>query len=246
MTGAIVLGSGILTMTSREIAELTGKEHGNVMRDIRAMLEAISTDSNLNPCANSSSYTGKDGRQYPQYELDKNTCLTLLLGYDPVARMKVVKRWQELEAAGHALDLSTDEGRLQLIQELSAQQLALVRENKEQAKALAEAAPKAEFVDNYVQASTGSMGFRQVCKLLKVKEPVFRDFLLAEKIMYYLGGALTAHKNHQDAGRFECKTDTSATGHNYVSTKFTPKGVTWVAGEWAKHQARLALAEVAE
>ena len=98
MTGAIVLGSEVLAMTSREIAELTGKEHGNVMRDIRAMLEAISTDSNLNPCANSSSYTGKDGRQYPQYELDKNTCLTLLLGYDPVARMKVVKRWQELEA----------------------------------------------------------------------------------------------------------------------------------------------------
>ena len=88
-----------VTMTSREIAELTGKDHGNVMRDIRAMVDAISTDSNLNPCAKSTTYAGKDGRQYPQYELDKDTCLTLLLGYDAVARMKVVKRWQELEAA---------------------------------------------------------------------------------------------------------------------------------------------------
>jgi Rha family phage regulatory protein len=86
-------------MTSREIAELTGKDHGNVMRDIRAMVDAISTDSNLNPCAKSTTYAGRDGRQYPQYELDKDTCLTLLLGYDAVARMKVVKRWQELEAA---------------------------------------------------------------------------------------------------------------------------------------------------
>jgi Rha family phage regulatory protein len=88
-----------VTMTSREIAELTGKDHGNVMRDIRAMVDAISTDSNLNPCAKSTTYAGRDGRQYPQYELDKDTCLTLLLGYDAVARMKVVKRWQELEAA---------------------------------------------------------------------------------------------------------------------------------------------------
>lgn len=95
---ALVSTVNAVTMTSREIADLTGKDHSNVMRDIRAMVDSISTDSNLNPCAESTTYIGKDGRQYPQYELDKDTCLTLLLGYDAVARMKVVKRWQELEA----------------------------------------------------------------------------------------------------------------------------------------------------
>lgn len=102
MNAIVTLANKNLTMTSREIADLTGKDHGNVMRDIRAMVEAISTDSNLKPCAKSTTYTGKDGRQYHQYELDKDTCLTLLLGYDAVARMKVVKRWQELEAAAAA------------------------------------------------------------------------------------------------------------------------------------------------
>jgi len=86
-------------MTSREIAEITGKQHGNVMRDIRNMVDALGMDSDLNPYSVSTTYKGKDGRDYDQYELDKDTCLTLLLGYDPVARMKVVKRWQELEAA---------------------------------------------------------------------------------------------------------------------------------------------------
>ena len=126
---------------------------------------------------------------------------------------------------------------------LEAGRLALQVEQQEAALALA--APKVEFVDNYVQASTGSLGFRQVCKLLKAKEPAFREFLLAEKIMYYLGGTLTAHQNHLDAGRFEVKTGVANSEHAYSSTKFSAKGVTWVAGEWAKHQARLALAEVA-
>lgn len=85
-----------LTMSSREIAELTGKLHNNVMRDIRAMLESLQ-NSDLNPVCNSVTYTGENGQQYSMYELDKDTTLTLLLGYDAVARMRVVKRWQELE-----------------------------------------------------------------------------------------------------------------------------------------------------
>lgn len=93
-----MISQSFLTMSSREIAELTGKRHSHVMRDIRAMMEVLSMNPDLDSCAKPSTYTGKDGREYEQYELDKDTCLTLLLGYDAVARMKVVKRWQELEA----------------------------------------------------------------------------------------------------------------------------------------------------
>ena len=45
----MAVGQSPVMMDSREIAELTGKDHGNVMRDIRAMVEAISMNSNLNP-----------------------------------------------------------------------------------------------------------------------------------------------------------------------------------------------------
>lgn len=93
----VPFASPTLTMTSREIADLTGRLHGNVMRDIRVMLDAIEQDSNLNPVCKTVTYVGTNGQSYDQYELDKDACLTLLLGYDAVARMRVVKRWQQLE-----------------------------------------------------------------------------------------------------------------------------------------------------
>lgn len=90
------LSLNTLTMTSREIADLTGKNHGHVMRDIRALQAQLGSNFGgsiqiwIHP---------QNGQNYEEFALDKDTCLTLLLGYDPAARMKVVKRWQELENA---------------------------------------------------------------------------------------------------------------------------------------------------
>lgn len=103
--------------------------------------------------------------------------------------------------------------------------------------ALALAAPKVEFVDRYVIADSGAKGFRQVCKLLKANEARFREFLIGARVMYRLGGEWMAHQPHIDAGRFEVKTG-EANSHAFNRCLFTPKGVEWVAGEWAKHQLR--------
>lgn len=99
-----------------------------------------------------------------------------------------------------------------------------------------EAKPAVQFVEKYVDGS-GLLGFRQVCKTLKAKEGVFSEFLQDKKIMYRLNGRLTAYGNHINAGRFAVKTGVSShTGHAFADTMFTPKGVNWIAGEWAKHQ----------
>ncbi len=63
----------------------------------------------------------------------------------------------------------------------------LAEHNAKLKNELAVAAPKADFVDNYVNAS-GSFGFREACKLLKAKEPEFRAFLIASNVMYVLVG----------------------------------------------------------
>lgn len=64
------------TMTSREIAELTGKQHKNVIRDIRVMLEQ------LGESADSRYLIERDSRGYTrQYNLPRRECEILTQKY---------------------------------------------------------------------------------------------------------------------------------------------------------------------
>ena len=221
-----------VTMSSREIAELVGKEHKHVMRDLRVLSEQLGD-----------MFEGvvqvwthpQNKQQYEEYAIKRDTCITLLTGYDSVSRMKVIKRWQELESAQKPAIPQTYAAAL-----LEAGRLAM---ELEQAEAqLAIAAPKAEFVDRYVDA-TGTYGFRQVAKMLSVKENWFSGFLTEKGIMYRLSGKLTAHSEHIDAGRFVARAGVAKNDHAFTECRFTAKGVEWVAGEIAKHKAVVAISK---
>ena len=80
-----------LTMSSREIAELTGKRHDNVKRDIDKMC------SQVNPSNLRSSNYEHNGNTYTQYHLDKKLTLCLVSGYNAALRMKIIDRLDELE-----------------------------------------------------------------------------------------------------------------------------------------------------
>lgn len=82
------------TMSSLEIAELTGKAHKNVLADIRAMLKDLEIDS----AEFSAQYTDATGRALPSFNLDREMTDTLLTGYSAKMRLAVVRRWRELEA----------------------------------------------------------------------------------------------------------------------------------------------------
>ena len=216
-----------LTMSSREIAELTGKQHKDVIRDIRVMLDALQKDgADLRHVRED-----KDARGYTaMFHLNRELTDTLLTGYSIPLRRKVIARWHELEA-------KTTQPAFQIPATLSAA-LRLAAEQAEQIERqqqqLAIAAPKVEFVDRYVE-STGNKCFRTVAKLLGAKEPALRAFLQYRGVMYLLDGEWMAYSQHHAAGRFVVKTG-SRNGHSFAQTLFTPKGVQWIAGQWAKHQ----------
>lgn len=221
---AISLAPGVLTMSSREVADLTGKDHDNVRRDIRHMAETLSLSFEEKTEAS------EGGRPAKVFVLPKRESLILVSGYSIELRAKIIDRWQELEASAGPV-----------LPKTMAQALRLAADQAEQIEAqqalLEQQRPAVEFVERYTD-STGNKGFREVCKLLKAKENAFRAFLLERKVMYRLAGVMTPYADHLDAGRFEVKTGSAEHGdssHAFNQAKFTPKGVAWIAGEWAKH-----------
>ena len=82
-------------MSTREIAELTGKQHAHVMRDFRDVCEALEID----PSKFGGVYLAGNGEERPLFNLPKDLTTTLVSGYSIPMRHAIVKRWFELEAA---------------------------------------------------------------------------------------------------------------------------------------------------
>ncbi len=221
------------TMTSREIADIADARHNDVMATINRLF-----DKGLLRSSRKTRQEATGGRPTEVYDLVERDVYLVIAGYSDEVRARIVDRWQELEAQAHAFNPASL-SRMDLIKiamEAESERLALADKVQAQQAQIAAAAPAVEFVGKYVRA-TGLMGFREVCKLLKANEARFREFLIVRQIMYRLGGVLTAYQHHTDAGRFEVRTGVAdGTEHAYTSTKFTPKGIDWVAGEWAKYQ----------
>ncbi|EKN4866733.1 phage antirepressor KilAC domain-containing protein [Yersinia enterocolitica] len=223
---SVSVTNSTVTMNSREIAELTEKQHGHVCRDIESMFEELNEPKEgyihtwIHP---------QNGQEYREFKLDREHVECLLAGYSAVLRMNVIRRLRELESKNN-LPQSLPEA-LRLAADLAEEKQQL--ENQ-----LSIAAPKVEFVDRYVIAK-GSMTFRQVAKLLNAREAEFRQFLLDNHIMYRLNGMLSPHQQHSELGRFEVKTGTNTiNNHAFAQSRFTPKGVKWVGGLWAEYLAK--------
>ena len=82
------------SMSSLEIAELTGKEHRNVMSDIRKMLDELNIDAAMF----SATYKAGRNNTYECFNLPKRETLILVSGYSVSMRASIIDRWQELEA----------------------------------------------------------------------------------------------------------------------------------------------------
>lgn len=143
------------TMTSREIAELTGKPHADLMKAIRAMEDAWVNVGQGN--FSLTYYTDQWNRKQPQYELGKKECLYIATKFNDQARAKLIIRWEQLETQ-HRLPQSFSEALM-----LAARQ-AEELEHKE--RQLQEQKPKVLFADA-VETSKTSILIGELAKILK-------------------------------------------------------------------------------
>lgn len=202
----LILNNPVLTMSSREIAELTGKRHDHVLRDTENMLSELGQTSPQFWGELPDSY----GRPQKVALLPKDLTITLVAGYNVVVRHAIVKRWQELEA-----------GQTPKIPQTLAQALRLAADQAEQ---LEIQAPKVAFFDR-VAARETLMTATQVAQ--KVGKSAIALNKMLDDLDVYSRNVKRARVFKQwfiDAGYGELK----QTDLGYSQPLFTPAGEIWV------------------
>lgn len=173
---------GQKTMSSREIAELTNKEHRNVLRDCDVLNEHYAKMGLLKIEQGYFTTPNTGSQQYREYMLTKMQTMDLMTGYNIELRIKVNRRWEELETKP-AIDFSNPDTVLMLAQNWKEEQQKRI----EVEKRAAIMQPKADFVDRAVDMGHLT-DIGQAAKILKL--PFGRNTLfkkLQEKGVFFKG-----------------------------------------------------------
>jgi phage regulator Rha-like protein len=82
------------TMSSLEIAKLTGKRHSDVLIDIRKIFDEV----DIRITDFSAVYLSEQNKELPCFNLPRRECDLVIAGYSAKYRLAIIDRWQELEA----------------------------------------------------------------------------------------------------------------------------------------------------
>ena len=213
------------TMSSREIAQLCNKDHRHVLRDIddlNATYEVMAL-----PKVGQSNYTADNGQSYRQYLLNKEQTIDLITGYRADIRIRINRRWQELEAQASAPVIPAT---LSEALRLAADQAELI-EHQQSRLALVE--PKAAALD-VIDSSIGSINVRDTAKTLGIPQNKFVNWCIAHDWMYRDNrNKLKMSSIRMKQGFMEERAVTyQGNSNERVATTqplFTPKGLTRLA-----------------
>lgn len=155
-----------VTITSLEIAELTGKQHFIIIRDIEEQLSNLGQYKFV--LSNYlDTYTTKQNKQVKMYRLPRREALIVVSGYNVKLRAKIIDRLEELEKQlknNYRLPQSYKEALIELAQQVE-QVERLENENKQQALTIKEQEPKVAFANAYT-SSDNCMLIRDFAKYL--------------------------------------------------------------------------------
>jgi len=208
-----------VTMSSREIAELTEKDHKNVLRVIRSLIIGQVLVAQIEPLK-----FEYRGQWFDYYELNKRDSLVVVARLSPQFTAAVVDRWQELEQQSHLSVPATFADALLL----AANQ---AKELEQKNKALALAAPKVVFADVIAGANKG-IRLGQYAKTVGLGPVTIFKLLREQKIFMSRGDSYNLpYQEFVDRGYFTVKQgtfETTSTTRISHTTMITGKGEQWL------------------
>lgn len=178
-----LIQENLKTMSSREIAELCDKEHRNVCRDIETLNESYAQMGLLKVEQGYYTHPNTGNQQHRQFLLNKEQTVDLITGYRADIRIRINRRWAELEqqvnqsSPAIALPDFTNpvEAARAFADQYEAKQIA-----QEQ---LAIAQPKAAALD-FIASAVSSLNARDTAKTLGIQPQKFNKWCIAHNWMY--------------------------------------------------------------
>lgn len=212
--------SSVLTMSSREIADLVESRHDSVKRTIERLQDKGLIQ--LTPMVEVKNHLGQ---VVTEYQLIKRDTYVVVAQLSPEFTARLVDRWQELEnqqmpqipqTLSEALRLAADQA-----EQIEKQNILLEQQR-----------PKVEFVQRYVEVGT-TKSLRETAKILRVPERAMIDCLVDDGLLFRQSGNLLPYQKYHAKGLFDVKTGTTEHGHNYTQTRVTSKGIEYIASRYA-------------
>ena len=221
------------TMSSLQIAELTGKNHKEVMRSIRNMESAWEKINGRRFAL--VEYRDAKGEMRPCYQLTKTECLYIATKFNDEARAKLVLRWEELETANakrYQVPTSFREALLLAAaqqEQIEEQQKLLLAQGEQIAdkdKAIAELHERTSYLDQILQ-SKSTVTITQIAQDYGMSAKKFNIELRNLKIQRKVGGQWILYSPYNTMGYVHSETfvpENSKTGRVIMLSKWTQRG----------------------
>ena len=219
------------TMSSLQIAELTGKKHHHVVRDIRRLLKQGVDETNFGLV----DYIDTKGELRPCFNLTKKGCLILASGYNALLRESIINRWEELETekrtthqvpqtfAQALLLAAKQQEQIEEQQKQIAEQKQLVSAQGELIEAMK---PKVSYCDVILQ-SKSTTNITTIAQDYGMCPAKFNKLLHELGIQHKVGNQWVLYRQYIDKGYVQSTTHTienSSTGRCFTHTTWTQKG----------------------
>lgn len=203
-----------------EVAELTGKRHDSVLRDIRNILQQGVAAHNFVE----GYYKDANQQDRPCFNLTKKGCLILASGYDAVLREKIINRWEELEMNNQSNNFQIPQTFAEALM-LAAKQAEQI---ESQQKQLQEQQPKVLFSD-VVAGSRSSCLIGELAKLITqggytISQNRLFQWMRDNGYMGKKGENYNIpYQQYVEQGLFELKKGTRSGNDGVMYTTITPK-----------------------
>ena len=230
--------NGVEVVDSREVAEMIGKNHKELLRDIRNYAEIIENSIERNFALNDffieSSYKDSIGRTLPCYLITKKGCdmvANKMTGEKGVlftaAYVTAFEKMREaITAAQFALPQDYPSA-LRALADKAEQVLALEAENERQKQVIEDFEPIRQYVDTILE-SQAALATTQVAADYDLSARKLNSILNEEGIQHRVNGQWILYKKYMGMGYTKSKTirfvRTDGSYDTKMSTQWTQKG----------------------